>query len=864
MTTTVPSTDKMPPTWGGPLTEPDYSTLLNSWITQEIADAAMLRRVNEQEGREVIGQKGKRDCSGILFPYYWPGEAQPVSYRLRRDHPEPVQGKDGALKPDRKYLGAPGGGNRLYIPPGVTAQHLADVKTPIAVAEGEKKALALWRLANHESSQPRFIPVAIPGVWNWRGTIGKTGGPNGERLDIKGPIADLSRIDWDGRTTFIIFDSNVHTNDSVKWARKGLGRELISRAAKVKLVNLPEDCGVNGIDDLLAAWGPARVLELIAGAVNGDLLHVVPSPQFQARAEGMFRRVQRGAVLQVTQLTNYKASIIANVLLDDGLEARREFEIETDLLGKLSTITISASEFTAMEWAIKYLGSVAITFPNQREYARAAIQFCSMAATERRVYTHTGWRKIDGRWSFLHARGAVGEKGEVSGIEVRLGGALSRYELGLPAAGDLQNAVRASLRLVGLGSPSIGFPLLAATYRAVIGDADFALHLAGETGAFKSELAALFQRHFGSEMNRLHLPASWSSTPNSLEMLAFEAKDVLLVIDDFAPHGNASDIARHHSAADRVFRSAGNRAARGRLDSTAKLRESKPPRGLILSTGEDIPNGHSVRARLLILELSKGAIGTSDLTACQEDASAGLFVHAMTGFITWIAADYERIHGAFRRRVAELRLDALQNVAHARTPDIVANLQAAFHLFLEFGVSCGAVGNVERDRLANECWSALSVAAGAQAKHQAGAEPTARYLGLLRACLTSGRAHLQSMAAGVPERSPESCGWRFDNESWKSQGDCIGWVDGDAIYLEPAATYRVIQVMARDMNETLATSEQTMKKRLSEKGLLASTDSKRETLTVRRTIGGSQKRVLHFLRHTLLPETPNDEESDVR
>jgi hypothetical protein len=98
--------------------------------------------------------------------------------------------------------------------------------------------------------------------------------------------------------------------------------------------------------------------------------------------------VQRGAVLQVTQLTNYKASIIANVLLDDGLEVRREFEIEADLFGKLSTITISASEFTAMEWAIKYLGSVAITYPNQREYARAAIQCCSMAATERRVYVY--------------------------------------------------------------------------------------------------------------------------------------------------------------------------------------------------------------------------------------------------------------------------------------------------------------------------------------------------------------------------------------------------------------------------------------------------------------------------------------------
>jgi hypothetical protein len=69
----------------------------------------------------------------------------------------------------------------------------------------------------------------------------------------------------------------------------------------------------------------------------------------------------------------------------------------------------------------------------------------------------------------------------------------------------------------------------------VLGNADFALHLAGETGAFKSELAALHQQHFGCGMNRENLPAAWSSTGNALEVLAFHAKDALLVIDDFAP-----------------------------------------------------------------------------------------------------------------------------------------------------------------------------------------------------------------------------------------------------------------------------------------------------------------------------------------
>ena len=67
--------ERVPPAWGRPLTKQDYSSLSNSWITPDIAEAAMLRRVDESEGREIVGQKGKRDCAGILIPYYWPGES---------------------------------------------------------------------------------------------------------------------------------------------------------------------------------------------------------------------------------------------------------------------------------------------------------------------------------------------------------------------------------------------------------------------------------------------------------------------------------------------------------------------------------------------------------------------------------------------------------------------------------------------------------------------------------------------------------------------------------------------------------------------------------------------------------------------
>jgi len=104
----------------------------------------------------------------------------------------------------------------------------------------------------------------------------------------------------------------------------------------------------------------------------------------------------------------------------------------------------------------------------------------------------------------------------VPSVNVRLSGALSHYELRLPAGAEaLAAAIKASLSLLELTSAAISFPLLAATYRAVLGDTDFALHLTGETGAFKSELAALHQQHFGAEMTRLNLPGAWSSTANA-------------------------------------------------------------------------------------------------------------------------------------------------------------------------------------------------------------------------------------------------------------------------------------------------------------------------------------------------------------
>ena len=107
------------------------------------------------------------------------------------------------------------------------------VATPVIVTEGEFKTLALWRLANHESTAPRFLPIGLGGVWNWRGTVGKTTGPNGDRRDVKGVIPDLDLIVWESRRVIIAFDADADKNEQVEIARSLLARELRTHGAEV-------------------------------------------------------------------------------------------------------------------------------------------------------------------------------------------------------------------------------------------------------------------------------------------------------------------------------------------------------------------------------------------------------------------------------------------------------------------------------------------------------------------------------------------------------------------------------------------------------------------------------------------------------
>ncbi len=76
------------------------------------------------------------------------------------------------------------------------------------------------------------------------------------------------------------------------------------------------------------------------------------------------------------------------------------------------------------------------------------------------------------------------------------------------------------------------------------------------------------------------------------------------------------------------------------------------------------------------------------------------------------------------------------------------------------------------------------------------------------------------------------------------QGVRVGWVNGDDLFLEPKSSYQVAQQLAG--SERLGVSEQALRHRLRQQGLLASTDLGRQMLTVRRTLENCPRQVLHL------------------
>ncbi len=570
------------------------------------------------------------------------------------------------------------------------------------------------------------------------------------------------------------------------------------------------------------------------------------APAYQETPEGIiWHKVTRDGVVPV-RLTNFCARIVGDLCHRNGVEERRALEIKAELEGRRHQFTISASSFATMKWPPEQLGPRAVVFPGLgvADHARAAIQLLSPQVVPHTIFEHSGWAQVGSKSVYLHGGGGIGDEGAVSGVEVELPNTLACFVLPSPLQGpELKTAVDASLRLLDIAPRRITVPVLGAVYRAVLGGCDFSVHLSGPTGVFKTSLAALAQSHFGAGFSDRNLPGNWSSTANSLEAIAFAAKDALIVFDDFSPITSGREKLQQQHLAERIFRAQGNRAGRLRMNADTSLRSAKPPRGVILSTGEDSPAGSSLRARMWLSEISFGDVDVVRLTAAQREAAAGQLACAMSGYVRWLAQRIDMVQTELADRVMKSRIKVFRPGQHRRTASIVANLYAGWSFFLNFCEEANVCSDASA--LRDQIWQGLGEAADAQQHLQAETDPVRLFFELLASAIASGRAHLAGIDGEAPIEA-RACGWRKDDRAgWRGMGDRVGWVSNADVFLDPPASFRAAQEVGRGGDE-LTISPHTLCRRLEQAGMLVSRESDRGTFTARKVIEGVRRQVLHL------------------
>lgn len=655
-----------------------------------------------------------------------------------------------------------------------------------------------------------------------------------------------------------------------------VARNLHGVAASIKVVELPGLPQKGDVSDWLDSGGtPEQLRSLMQDAPEWDLAKEqspggssgVNAGQEFHRSCGSIYSVKDGSLCLVIQhedgtdfkpLCDFAVEITAELSKDDGSgRVSKEFLIKGQTKGgqDLPPAQASAKEFDGMGWIRREWGTRVSLNAERKYYSHLPNAILArsqgLGIEQRKIFTHSGWRLINGAWRYLHGGGAIGDDDPV---EVNLGENLGNYRL--PAPGELE-AAQASLEFLEIGSWEITAPLLACAYLAPFADLlkiDFSLWLYGPTGSMKSTIAALSLCHFGY-FSRTTLPGSWFSTVNSLEKLCFTLKDSLVVIDDFMPPTNAKEAHRMSEAAARLIYQLGNRSGRGRLAADLSARPDHRPRCLILSTGEMLLPGQrqSATSRFLGVELDpkKTPIDLDRLTAAQ--AKSHLYSAAMSTYLTYLAPRLEDAQEELRDLWEGYR-NAFRGTTHKRIPETQAWLAVGFEMFLRFQARMGAISESQANEMLLRAWKVFESLGEKHSRIIEGEHPTLKFLAVLQELFLSGRAYVQSAAVtGAPPTRSGELGWVGADPARNSE--LIGWADDVNLYLMPETVFRMVHETVARQGSFLSLGKNELLSALTRERLIEP-GGKGENTRVK-WLNGSSKRVICMPLKNLFP----DEES---
>jgi hypothetical protein len=335
--------------------------------------------------------------------------------------------------------------------------------------------------------------------------------------------------------------------------------------------------------------------------------------------------------------------------------------------------------------------------------------------------------------------------------------------------------------------------------------------------------------------------ASWASTANYIERTGYYFRDAPYLVDDYKPEVVAG------WQAVRVLQAYADGTGRGRLQADARAHVTRPIRGLLLSTGEDLPQHNaSALARMVIVDVPNRPKQLDRGARCL--ALRPSYRGVTADFIRWLiaegrtvgfAAHVERHRERFYRGIAGMPNDA-------RIAGNFALLAAAFEEFALYlgdawpGGAALARGYVEedlvviRDRM-------LKVAREQQASEI--------FLDTLRVLL----AHKKVRFQGEPKK-------KGNDEDVFAPGEVIGKVAGECYEVSiPMARAAVQEHLRRQGRDPLKVSDSALIQDLEAAGKVVPPPTKggargEKTHTVR--VEGRKVRCLRIPRAELRDDGP--------
>lgn len=809
--------------------------LLNSSISIDVIKERGYKSVLGRKELESLGfSSSQRRIPGILIPLRAP-DGSPAGHQYRPD--EPLVNDKGKVI---KYVNPPESSLRLDMP--LRCQVSAgDPRTELWATEGAKKADSL--------ASQGACSINLSGVWGFKGK---------NRFGATTFLADFDYIALKGRAVYLVFDSDITTKPQVRQAMLRLKEHLERKGAQVHIVQLPHgpDDAKTGVDDYL---GGGHSIDDIKLLVVEDLPE---PPQEDLPLHTNQYRIEQGCFCMVktvdgqnklVPLCNFTAQIEEEVVVDDGIDEMLYFVMKGALRDgrQLPQVQIKAASFPELSWVTKTWGSRAVIGAGSamKDHLRAAIQLSSSlnGSEPRHIFTHTGWRNINGDRVFLTGSGALGREGVEVHLEDRLG--LYRLPTNIDDVNPVE-AVQASLRLLDIGKPEVMYSLWASMYLSPLSEVlepAFTVWLLGRTGSFKSVLSALTLCHFGN-FDYLKLPAAWRNSANQLEKTMAVLRDLPLVIDDFPPGASTAMARELELKAEIIIRGQGNRAGRGTLKADRSFRSAPAPRGLVITSGEQLPYGESAAARLFVVEVEPSDIDKEELTRAQ--AEQHLYSYSMSNYVLWLRDNWEERVANLQESWTHYRNQAVSQGIHLRLPAAVAWLYIGFESAMMFASSIGAIDDVEAAQKCDKAWDIFIQLADRQGWRVDEERPSTRFIEAFTTLLTQRKIVLIDSYLTEPQAVDIKPGQVF-----------VGWHDDEYYYLMPLAVFGAVGEFYHRSGRPFTFKDQAVLADLARLNLLTPAEEMRNGKMVQRNtkvlrIEEETKRVIWLKKSSINEKVP--------